>query len=272
MDKWHPSLDPDPHRAAAEQPAPRLIRHGSRPLHEQIAGELRRQIEAGELRPGDPLPSENALMRRYGVSRGTVRQARAALRADGTIGGSQGRPLAVRGAALTQPLGELISFSAWVRSVGKQPSARVVEFGSRPADDAAVATLGVKSSATVYRLLRVRFADDEPLMVERTIFPAWIGELLAGIDLDHRSIYAELAGHGIVVASARHLINALPAAADDARLLRLAPRAALLRVQRHAFSPSGEPLEWSDDRYRGDRVNFAIDNSALFSGVVRRLA
>ena len=271
MDKSHAAPGPHPHDSLRGQPS-HPIRRGPRALHQQIADELRRQIEAGELRPGDPLPSENALMRRYGVSRGTVRQARAALRADGTIGGSQGRPLAVRGAALTQPLGELISFSAWVRSVGRQPSGRVVEFGPRPADDAAAATLGLKPGEMVVRLVRVRFADDEPLMIERTVFPPAIGELLTGIDLDQRSIYAELARHGIVVASARHLISALPAGADDARLLRVAPRAALLRVQRQAFSPSGEPLEWSDDRYRGDRVNFAIENSALVSGVVRRLA
>ena len=94
----------------------------SRPRHQQIADELRQLIAAGTLQPGDPLPSEHALMHQFGVSRGTVRQARAALRADGSIGGSQGRKLVVRGAPLTQPLGELVSFTSWVRSLGKEPT------------------------------------------------------------------------------------------------------------------------------------------------------
>ena len=89
-----------------------LHRLPRQPLHQQIADELRGQIARGELRPGDALPSENDLMRQFQVSRGTIRQARAALRAEGAIGGSQGRRLTVRGGPLTQPLDQLVSFTS----------------------------------------------------------------------------------------------------------------------------------------------------------------
>jgi len=49
------------------------------PQYQRIAAELRAQIEAGELTAGDLLPSEAALVERYGVARGTARQALAAL-------------------------------------------------------------------------------------------------------------------------------------------------------------------------------------------------
>jgi GntR family transcriptional regulator len=52
------------------------------PLHQWIADELRRGMAGGESRSGDPLPSEHKLCMAYGVSRGTVRQALAALRAE----------------------------------------------------------------------------------------------------------------------------------------------------------------------------------------------
>jgi GntR family transcriptional regulator len=252
-------------RARSRQP-------GSPPLHQQIADELRRQIAQGALRQGDPLPSENDLIRQFGVSRGTVRQARAALRADGTIGGSQGRRLAVWAPRLTQPLSELVSFSAWARSLGKQPSGQLVAFGPEAAGPDAVSALGRQPGETVFRLLRVRFIDDEAVMVERTLFPHRIGKVLVGVDLNRGSIYDELARHGLVVASAQHLVNAVGASRTDAQLLRVAPRTALLRVERRAFSITGEPVEWSDDRYRGDRVNVGIENSTLGSGVTRRLA
>ncbi|OOL33363.1 GntR family transcriptional regulator [Rhodococcus rhodochrous] len=42
---------------------------------ELVASNLRRQIVTGELKPGDPLPGESALMERYGVSRPTLREA-----------------------------------------------------------------------------------------------------------------------------------------------------------------------------------------------------
>jgi len=45
------------------------------PAYRRIAAELQRAIAAGELAPGDALPSEAALTRQYGVARGTARQA-----------------------------------------------------------------------------------------------------------------------------------------------------------------------------------------------------
>lgn len=257
-------------KSAKACPATRLVETGQ-PLHRRIGDDLRRQIDAGRLRPGDSLPSEHDLMGKYGVSRGTVRQALAALRADGTVGGSQGRQLTVRGPHLTQPLSALISFSTWVQSLGKQPSGRVISFESRPADEEAAAMLDLPLGSPVHYLVRVRLVDDQPLMIERSTFPSRLGASLAGVDLDQRSIYAELARLGTTFASARHNIEALPAGNEDARLLAVRIGTPLLRVRRRAFSLSGEPLEWSDDRYRADRVSFSIDNAAMVSGVARHL-
>jgi DNA-binding GntR family transcriptional regulator len=51
----------------------------TQPQYQRIAAELRSQIEAGVLAAGALLPSESALVRQYGVARGTARQALAAL-------------------------------------------------------------------------------------------------------------------------------------------------------------------------------------------------
>ncbi len=269
MDKWPTGAAPAQGRGRAT--APLVLDRGARPLHAQIADELRRQIRAGELRPGELLPSEGRLLARFGVSRGTVRQALAALRAEGLVAGSRGRPPVVCSPRLTQPFGDLLSFSSWVRGLGMRPSGAVVEFGPGPATAEEAAALGLEPGSTVYRLVRVRFADDEALMIERSTFPPTVGERVARLDLARQSIYQELARQGVVFASARHLIDAVPASAADARLLRVSPRSPLLRVRRHAFAPGGEPLEWSEDRYLASRVAFAIDNTARDSAVVRRL-
>ena len=59
------------------------------PLHETLAAELRRRIATGILAVGDPLPSEARLCAEFAVSRGTVRQAVGALRAEGVVGGDK---------------------------------------------------------------------------------------------------------------------------------------------------------------------------------------
>lgn len=56
-----------------------------RPAYRQLADALRARIEAGELRPGWPLPAEQTLIGEYGVSRATVRRAVEDLREEGLV-------------------------------------------------------------------------------------------------------------------------------------------------------------------------------------------
>jgi GntR family transcriptional regulator len=58
---------------------------GPVPLYQQLADELRRQIEAGRLLPNRPVPSELTLQQQYGVSRDTTRHALRLLREAGLI-------------------------------------------------------------------------------------------------------------------------------------------------------------------------------------------
>ena len=60
-------------------------------LHAQLGATLRAEIESGRLPPGAPLPSEKELVRRYGVSRQTVRHALAGLASAGLVQAFQGK-------------------------------------------------------------------------------------------------------------------------------------------------------------------------------------
>ena len=77
---------------------------GPHALHVRIAAELGAAIESGELAPGTRLPSESELTHRFGVSRGTVRQALANLRQRGLVEAVAGRGSFVR-APLSRPDG-----------------------------------------------------------------------------------------------------------------------------------------------------------------------
>lgn len=244
---------------------------GKGPIHRQIADDLRAAIARGELRPGDELPSEHQLMARYGVARGTVRQARATLLADGVIGGSQGRRFAVREPVLTQPISSLVSFSAWAEALGRTPQGLVVSLTWGPATPEAAARLDLHPGTDALHLERVRMLDGEPLLIERTTFAPAAGRVVETLDLAGGSIYAGLAGAGLAVASARQSVTAVAAGRIDARLLRVPERSALLRIRRLGYDARGAPVEWSDDRYPAGKVEFAIDSVAMASGVSRRL-
>ncbi|WP_344839522.1 GntR family transcriptional regulator [Kribbella ginsengisoli] len=53
--------------------------------YQQIAAELRRQITAGELQPGDRIPSTRALVRTHGVAMATATKALTALQQEGLV-------------------------------------------------------------------------------------------------------------------------------------------------------------------------------------------
>ncbi|MEU6406298.1 winged helix-turn-helix domain-containing protein [Streptomyces sp. NPDC046985] len=60
---------------------------------QEIAAALRRRIRAGELRPGDRMPTQAELADEFGVERGAVRQALRALQEDGLLSDvSKGSP------------------------------------------------------------------------------------------------------------------------------------------------------------------------------------
>jgi GntR family transcriptional regulator len=231
------------------------------PLHVQVASDLRDRIASGDLAEGASLPSEAQLVQRYGASRGTVRAALQSLRREGLIAGGQGRPPVVRGSALGQPFESLLSFSAWVEGMGRRPGQRTIEIARRGASPDAAAALDLEPGAPVIEVLRVRYLDDEPAMLERASYIEPVGRLLFDFDPDRGSIYAHLTQCGVDLHGARHTIDALPADETDSELLEIEVGAPLLRERRRATTIDGVALEYADDRYRPDRVTFTIDNT-----------
>jgi GntR family transcriptional regulator len=65
-------------------------------LHRQVANIVREAITSGEYPPGTQLPSEDALAKRHGVSRPTIRLALNTLRAEGLISVRMGKGSTVR--------------------------------------------------------------------------------------------------------------------------------------------------------------------------------
>lgn len=246
----------------------------TRPRHAAIAQALREEIRSGALSPGAPLPSESRLTDRFAVSRGTVRQALASLRAEGLISGGRGRVPVVRRPGLAQNFDQLLSFSLWARQIGRIPSARTLELTRRPCDPEAAEQLEIEPGTPTFSYTRLRMLDGEPVLVERATFVEPIGRLLLDCDLDGGSVYEQLGERGIELTEAHQTIAAIAAGAEDAALLDVARRSPLLEVRRRALDAGGTPLEWSRDRYRGDAFEITIHNQHALprAGVALRSA
>ncbi|MEU3303885.1 MULTISPECIES: GntR family transcriptional regulator [unclassified Streptomyces] len=242
------------------------------PLYLKVAADLRTAITAGEYGSGAKLPAEDELARRYGVSRGTVRQALAALRTDGLITSRRGTRRVVLGAPRLHSFGELRSFTRWARSLGEEPGGRVVALDRVTANEEEAERLRLTEGAIVYRVRRLRTLSGAPVMVERTTYPERIGELVAGMPLDTVSYSEQLELHGVLFADARHTIDLVRADEDDSELLGCPSGEALLRERRHSTDPAGTPVEWSQDRYLPGTVAFTMQSSMATTALGRRLS
>lgn len=148
------------------------------PLYIQVAGLLRKKLEAGFWRIGDQLPIIDALMAEYGVSRVTMRQALAELESDSLVKRGQGRGTFVtRDATKERWLIVPTEWDALVRHVDRldRRNWHFVQLASGAQQPpAAVGSEGL--AARYWYSRRVNFIDDTPYSLANTYLEQGIYE------------------------------------------------------------------------------------------------
>jgi GntR family transcriptional regulator len=233
-------------------------REGRGPRYAQLHRHIAAAIGDGLLEPETQLPPERDLAELAGVSRVTVRQAVAQLVADGLIDQRRGAGSFVRakGPKLEQSLSSLISFTDLMKARGKTSSSVVLARGLfMPTPDESLA-LGVAAHDRVARVERLRSADGTPMAIERSSLPA---DVLPDPDRVTTSLYDVLRENGVVPARAIQRIAAVNLAPEEARMLNLAVGAAVLRIDRTGYLPSGRPVEFTRGLYRSDLYDFVSE-------------
>ncbi|REJ07831.1 GntR family transcriptional regulator [Microbacterium bovistercoris] len=234
----------------------------SQAVYLRIADDLRDRIASGQLRPGDDVPTEAELAERWHTSRGPIRNALAALRAEGLVETTRGRPARVVSKKATQAVDMSVPFTRWARDLGLEPGAQTQEVSLRRAAELAE-PLGVSPDDQIVSVLRLRLLDGRPTMVERLNYIEEVGRLLFQADLDAISITEFLGAHGHPIVGVQHEIDAIAADERDAALLRVPQGSPILRLSRVSRDAEGRIFEASQDRYLGDVVRFTVSGSGI---------
>ncbi|MFE6997239.1 GntR family transcriptional regulator [Microbacterium sp. NPDC057659] len=234
----------------------------SEAVYLRIADDLRERIASGQLRPGDDVPTEAELADRWNTSRGPIRNALAALRAEGLVETTRGRPARVVSKKATQAVDMSVPFTRWARDLGLRPGAQTQEVSLRRAAELAE-PLGVSPDDQIVSVLRLRLLDGRPTMVERLNYTEEVGRLLFQTDLDAVSITEFLGANGHPIVGVQHEIDAIAADERDAALLRVPQGSPILRLSRVSRDADGRIFEASQDRYLGDVVRFTVSGSGI---------
>lgn len=247
----------DRHPGAAQEHGPGTLRRDcGTPLWSQLGDDLVRRIDAGEF--GDVFPGELVLAEDYGVSRQTVRTALRSLREAGIVSAERGRHSKVLAPQIEQPLGGLYSLFASVRAAGMTQRSEVLAL-VRTQHPPAAAQLDLPATTPLVHLSRVRFADEEPLAVDRVWLPATWATPLLEADFSHTALYTELAHRcGVHPRGGREEIDAVVLTGETARLLAVPVGSPAFAIHRLGCD-ADQPVEWRETVVRADRFRLRAE-------------
>src|SRR4030095_14081085 len=159
-------------------PAPTSASPSFKPLYLQLKALLLESLESGEWKPGEAIPSEGALARRFGVSQGTARKAIDAMAADNLVVRRQGKGTFV--ATHTEEKSSLFRFLRIRRNDGRDeyPASRLLDVRRGKASAEAARHLDLKSGDPVILLRRVLEFSAEPAVLDDITLP---GALFKGL-------------------------------------------------------------------------------------------
>lgn len=231
---------------------------GRGPRYVQLSRHIAALVAAGELAADTQLPPERDLAEIAAISRVTVRQAVAQLVEEGLLEQRWGAGTFVCAphSKMEHSLSNLLSFTEYMRQRGKTPTSKVLQRGLfQPSPDEQIA-LGLSSGAQVARIERLRSADDIPMAVEWSSLPV---DILPNPHDVGTSLYDVLRARDLAPVRAVQRITAVNLPTPEARLLSLPEGAAVLRIDRTGYLPSGRPIEFTRGLYRSDIYDFVAE-------------
>ena len=218
------------------------------------------EFSSGTLRTGDRLGSERDLARELRISRTTLRQALDVLENEGYIRrvpGRGGGTFVMRGKIERDPA-QIVGVPALLRSQGVTAGTRVLRSGLVGADSVTAKHLGLNVGELVVDLVRIRLADGSPISIEHAMLPADRFPGLLELPLGG-SVYELLnEQYQTYPSDALEQIDVTLSSPEQANLLDMQPGQPLLSITRTTRDQVGEPIEFSHDLFRADRIRLVV--------------
>ncbi|MFJ2032850.1 GntR family transcriptional regulator [Streptosporangium sp. NPDC087985] len=221
------------------------------PIYRRIADGLRRAILSSELRDGDRLPGENALMAQYGIARATARQALSVLINEGLAVPKRGSGVYVRQFRPIRRHGSRrLSREQWGQgqaiwesdTTGRSYTVDNVTIDREIAGDPVARVL---NSAEVWIRRRRYSVDGRPVQLSVSHFPAVLVEntAITRHDTGPGGVYARLGDLGHAPAHFSEEIRARMPHPHETVQLDLPAGTPVIVIGRVAYTEGGVPVE-----------------------------
>jgi GntR family transcriptional regulator len=226
------------------------------PIYHQLEEYIKQQIENGLLMEEAVIPSEREYAQTFQISRMTVRQAINNLVSEGYLKRQKGRGTFVNKKKIEQELQGMTSFTEDMLSRGMSPSSTLLSFQIIPADKKTATHLRMEENDFVYKIKRIRLADDAPMAIETAYIPV---ELVPGLTEENSnlSLYQYIEEHlSLSISEATQEIEASIASSPDAEALGINIGDPILLIERISYLQNEVPFELVKSTFRADRYRF----------------
>ena len=230
------------------------------PRYQAIADDLLGRIANGEYAPGNRLPSEAQLCADYGVSRGTAVRAVEQLVSDGIVSRRQGAGSFVARPSLHRRSGNLLSFSESAASEGLKTRHALISIADASIEQA----MQYSCDEPAVFLVRLRYLDDVPCAVHRSIIPAAVANHVDALNGKHGgalnkadfSLYRAFELAGFRVCTANERVTTRLATLEETNLLNVSEPAPVMVVFRRSQDKSGRLVEAVEAVYHGQYYSY----------------
>lgn len=229
------------------------------PIHHQLYQYIKEGIEKGNFAEGESLPSENEMIRRYDISRITIRRALADLEHDGYVTKRRGSGTVVSHIKKQRELSTFTSFSGNAKVKGDKPGSIILKFELVDASVKIAEKLQIAINQKVYFLKRLRMLNGRIIALNETWIRSDLGFEIKNDDFDSTtSLYEYLEEHNIELGSADETIEAKMASAEVRRDLFIEDHQPVIYKERVTFDTSQKPIEFSETTYIGDTYKYYV--------------
>ncbi|GBF33668.1 transcriptional regulator [Desulfocucumis palustris] len=227
------------------------------PLYHQLAEQLCEIIQRGNLKPGDVLPSEREICDKFNVSRGTVRQAINNLVSKGYVSRKQGKGTVIKHPVLDHDLIGDYSFGKGMLRQGLKVSSAVLFSGVIIGKKRITNRLALSSKAKLIKISRIRFANDEPWIIEDSYLPEERFSGLETYDFTSHLLVEVLANvYYTRLSRIEAYIEPTLAGEINSKLLGIDVGSPALVLDRVLYDEKGIPVVCGQAFVRGDRCRY----------------
>lgn len=231
---------------------------GNKPMYRQIADALREKISAGELKPGDALPTESSLQEAFNVSRVTVRQALKLLTEEQIVESIQGSGTYVKEERVNYDIYQLTGFYEKLADRNVDTHSEVSIFEVLKADAKLAEKLNLSHDDKVWHVKRVRFIKKKPVNLEETWMPlALFPDLTWEVMENSKYHYVEQIKKLVIDRSEQELVPIMPSE-EAIAALSLDPAKPILEKVSRGFLKDGRVFEYSRNVFNTDDYKFTL--------------